>query len=129
VAVLQNHGKNWYKLSTQCSFSGNGWRFWAGGTKGGWKSSGVACPRLKSYAWNHITMEMEIVNGRTHFIAETTNGTKHYINVYGDPVPQSTSSDALGVHYQMDGNQYQTPYTMWVDKMNLTIYGSSGVLK
>lgn len=126
VAVLQSHGYKWYKLSTQCDFAGKGWRLWAGGTTGGWKSSGVACPRLMSQAWNHVTMELEIVNGKTHFIAETTNGVKHYINIYGAPVPQSYSSNALGMHYQMDGNQYQTPYTMWVDRMNITISSKSG---
>lgn len=122
VAVLQNHGNYWYKLSTQCDFAGKGWRFWAGGTSGGWKSSGVPCPRLLGQTWNHITMEMEIVNGQTHFISETTNGVKHYINVYGNRIYKSTSSNTLSMHYQMDGNQYQTPYTMWVDKMNITAY-------
>jgi hypothetical protein len=127
VAVLQNHGKSWYKLSTQCNFARGTWRFWSG--TGGWNATSAPCPRLKAQSWNHIVMNFDIVNGKSHFISESINGSKHYVNAFAPPVAKSTNSDTLGVHFQMDGNKTEAPFSMWVERMNLSVYSSSGVLQ
>lgn len=127
VAVLQNHGKSWYKLSTQCNFASGTWRFWSGSS--GWNNTSAPCPRLQAQSWNHIVMNFDIVNGKSHFISESINGDMHYVNAYAPPVKKSSSSDMLGVHFQMDGNKYEVPFSMWVERMNLKIYPSAGVLQ
>jgi hypothetical protein len=117
-AVLQRHGHNWYKFSTQCSYA-NGWRTWAGGQQGHWSSTAVPCKRFAANTWTHLRFEYEIVAGQTHFIAVTVGGIKHHLNTYGVPEVKSGLSEIETVHFQMGGNKYQDPWSAWLD--NVTV--------
>lgn len=118
-AVLQRHGQNWYKFSTQCSYS-KGWRTWSGGQQGHWDSTGVPCQRFTAYEWTHLRFEYEIVAGHTHFIAVTVGGTKHTLGTYGVPQVISGLSEAETVHFQMGGNYDQEPWSAWLDNVTVT---------
>ncbi len=121
-AVLQRHGHNWYKFSTQCSYA-NGWRTWSGGSNGHWNSTGVPCKRFPAYNWTHLRFEYEIVNTKTHFIAVTIGGVRHSLNTYGVPETKSDLSEVETVHFQMGGNKDQAPWSAWLDNVTVkTVY-------
>ncbi len=106
-----------YTFGTQCSMRGSKqWDIWDSYNKK-WIHTGVACPAPPTYKWNHLVWEFERVGGKTHFIALTFNGTKHYIDKYFSP--HSTSVKELDVAFQMDGNYNQTSYKVWLDKVTL----------
>ena len=119
-AILQRHGNQWYKFSTQCSYGRGGeWRTWSGGTKGHWNGTGKPCARFAAGTFTHLTFEYEIVGGRTHFIAVTQGGVKHYLDTYGVPEIKSGSSETETTHFQMGGNKTQTPYAVWLDNISV----------
>ena len=106
-----------YTFGTQCSMRGSKqWDIWDSYNKK-WIHTGVACPAPPTYKWNHLVWEFERVGGKTHFIAVTLNGTRHYIDKYYSP--HSTSIKELDVAFQMDGNSSGTSYKVWIDKVTL----------
>ncbi|MEO8726322.1 MAG: hypothetical protein ABI383_09365 [Acidobacteriaceae bacterium] len=119
-AVLQSHGKKWYKFSTQAQFSGGVWRAWSGGTTHHWVASTASCPRFPAMTWNHLVFEYEIVNDQTHFISVSVNGNKQYMNLYETPESLAHASENITTHFQIDGNRAEAPYKVWIDKLNVT---------
>ena len=85
-----------------------------------WMQTGIACSAPTAYAWNHLTLEFQRVNGEDKFIAVTLNGKKSYINkTY---YPASSSASELNVAIQLDGDGSNTPYSEWADKVSLTAW-------
>ena len=106
-----------YTFGTQCSVRGSKqWDVWDSYHKK-WISTGIACPPPPTYKWNHLVWEFQRVNGQTKFISVTLNGVKHYVN--RSYAPHSTSVKELDVAFQMDGNNVQKPYKVWLDKVTL----------
>jgi hypothetical protein len=82
-----------------------------------WRATSIACRVPKAYTWNHLTLEFRRADGKTKFVTVTINGTKHYFNrAYS---PHASSAREINVAFQMDGNKYQTDYSVWVDKITL----------
>ncbi len=120
-AVLQTTPGQWYKFSTQCSFSTGTWRVWDG-TAHHWVASSAPCNRLPAMTWNHLTFEYERVGGKTHFIAVTVNGQRSMLNMFMHPQPVHYSGHTLTTHFQMDGNRTQSPYYVWLDRLSVTYW-------
>ena len=75
---------------------------------------------VKAYTWNHLTLEVQRINGQAKFIAITLNGNKHYVNRAFNP--QGSSVSEINVAFQMDGNSSMTDYSTWLDKVKLTYW-------
>ena len=117
-----NQSLNGYKyiFGTQCAIRGSHtWEIWDN-VNVKWSSTGVACPAPPTYRWNHLTWELERVNGQLHFISLTLNGVKSYINRYY--APRASSAKELNVAFQIDGNYAATSYKVWLDKVTLTAW-------
>jgi len=117
-----NQSLNGYKyiFGTQCAIRGSHtWEVWDN-VNVKWSSTGVACPAPPTYQWNHLTWELERVNGQLHFISLTLNGVKSYINRYY--APRASSAKELNVAFQIDGNYAATSYKVWLDKVTLTAW-------
>jgi hypothetical protein len=110
-----------YIFGSQCSYRSAGtWDVWDN-VNSHWVSTGIKCPALQAWAWNHVTLEFERTSdNKLHYISLTLNGTKHYLNWYY--ASTATSWSGVTVNYQMDGNYAQTDYTTWVDKMQLNVW-------
>ena len=109
-----------YQWSVQCSRISDVWKVWdTAGKK--WVSTGIACSQPSAYTWHHVTLQFQRTSGNmAKFISITVDGTQHYVNL--SFYPTSTSATSIGIHYQLNGNQYQTPYSVWVNEMNLTAW-------
>jgi hypothetical protein len=105
-------------FGSQCSYRSRGtWDIWDN-VRSTWVSTGVACPPLQAFTWNHVVLEFErTTDNRIRYIAMTMNGVKHYLNWYY--ASTATSWSGVTVNYQMDGNYRQQNYSTWVDKMSL----------
>jgi len=104
-----------YILGTECDVRTNGgWRVWDT-ANAHWVATGASCS-VRANAWNHLTWETERVGNQTHFIAVTLNGYRQVINRYFNAKP--VSARELNVAFQMDGDEHEDNYQVWLDKVN-----------
>jgi hypothetical protein len=108
-----------YKFSTQCAFNSGVWRIYSPFSKS-WIATSATCKRLSAYQWHHITLEYKRANGKANFISVTVDGVKQYLNKSLDTY--YVNDNWIYVHFQADGNRYQTDYSTWIDKMKLTVW-------
>jgi hypothetical protein len=117
--INQSTNGHKYIFGHECDFKGSRtWRVWSPSTS--WTSTGIGCSGVKAYTWNHLTLEVQRVNGQSKFIAITLNGNKHYVNRAFNP--QGSSVSEINVAFQMDLNSSATDYSVWLDKVKLTYW-------
>lgn len=113
-------GTKWYKFSVQCSYSKGIFSVWD--TAGAhWSATSIPCQRPALNAWDHLTVNTEISNGKAVFLSLTFNGVTYPINQSFNPTVKS-SSYSYGVHFQMDGNQAGAAYETYVDQLTYTAW-------
>jgi len=113
---FNNLGFTW---GHECRIAGgNEWDIWDNANFR-WTPTGIACNPIEN-GWNHLT----IVGSRTSnnqllYQSITLNGVTHVLN---RTLPPYSAPGWFGitVNYQMDGNYKQSPYTVWIDKLNFT---------
>lgn len=107
-------------FGTQCNIKGaHQWDVW--NTAGHrWVHSGVSCSQPPAYRWNHLVLEFKRSGDHAYFVSVTLNGNKHYFNrnynTYG------VHASELNTAVQLDGDNRQRDYSMWVDKMQVTAW-------
>jgi hypothetical protein len=119
--LSQSANGNRYNFYTQCLLAGsNVWRVWDPPANG-WTASSVPCPTPAANTWNHLIWEFERdSSGNVIFIAVTLNGNRAVVNM---SMPHSSdSSTGLDVAFQPDANITATPYSVWLDKINVTFW-------
>jgi hypothetical protein len=105
-----------YIFGTECAVRTNaGWKVWDT-ANARWIVTGASCS-VKAGAWNHLTWELERVGGQTHFIAVTLNGYRQVVNRYYNA--RSSGVRELNIAFQMDGDEHQDDYQVWLDKATL----------
>ena len=65
-------------------------------------------------------LEFARSSNQTTFVSVTLNGKKSYINRTFNTFGVNASE--LNTAVQLDGNSNSTPYSMWVDKMQVTAW-------
>jgi hypothetical protein len=95
---------------------GNEWDTWDNGGQF-WVPSGVGCWPV--VGWNHLTLNVQRTSDN-HLLFQSIklNGATNTLNRYDSP----TNTDWYGVtiNYQIDGNKWQSPYSVYLDKLNFT---------
>lgn len=117
----QSTGGNRYSFSTQCDLSNQrAWLIWSP-PKNGWVSTGVPCVQPPPNTWNHLVWEFERNSSdQVVFDAVTLNGDRHQIGI---AMPSTRdSSNGIDVAFQLDANRTATPYSVWLDKINLSYW-------
>jgi hypothetical protein len=107
-----------YIWGHECRIAGgNEWDIWDNpGQK--WHATGIPCHPL-SNAWNHVVIQVQRTSdNHLLFQSITLNGVTSVLNYYESPTP--TTWYGVSVNYQQDGNYAQTPYSIWLDKLNFT---------
>ena len=109
-----------YIWGHECRIAGgNEWDIWDNpGQK--WHPTGIACNPLAN-AWNHLVLQVQRTSdNHILFQSITLNGVTSTLNYYEDPT--TTTWYGVTVNYQQDGNYAQTPYSVWLDKLNFTYW-------
>jgi len=113
---FNNMGFTW---GHECRVAGgNEWDIWDN-VDAKWIPTGIACNPLEN-AWNHLTIVVQRTsNNQLNYQSITFNGTTHTLNWTYAPF-SAVGWYGITANYQMDGNNKQTPYTVYVDKLNFT---------
>jgi hypothetical protein len=107
-----------YIWGHECRIAGgNEWDIWDNpGQK--WHPTGVACNPLAN-SWNHLILQVQRTSdNQILFQSITLNGVTATLNYSETPTP--TTWYGVTINYQQDGNYQQTPYSVWLDKLNFT---------
>jgi hypothetical protein len=119
--VTQSSGGSRYNFGAQCDLAGaHAWRMWDNiGKK--WVASAAICPEPAAKTWNHAVFEFQRqTGGNLIFTAVTVNGQRSVVNLSMQHTPDSNSG--LDIAYQSDSNNVGAPYSVWLDKVNLTYW-------
>lgn len=118
--VNQSLSGHKFIFGTQCDVMGHhDWDVWDSANSR-WVQTGIYCAAPAGYSWNHVQLEFQRTGGMAKFISVTVNGNKSYINK--SFWPKAVNASELNVAFQMDGNGNNTPYSTWLDKVNLSVW-------
>lgn len=119
--ISQSANGNRYNFSTQCELGGaNVWRVWDPVAQA-WTTSGVPCAPPAANSWNHLTWEFERDDGgNVIFSAVTLNGNRQPVNLSMPHVADNQTG--LDASFQPDADLNGTPYSVWLDKVNVTYW-------
>ena len=82
-----------------------------------WQHTGYPC-KVNANSWNHVTLEFyRTPTGMTHFVSATMNGNTVNFNL--EYPPAKVNSFELNPAVQLDGDEKQDNYSIYVDKMSL----------
>lgn len=84
-----------------------------------WIHTGVPCNPVNN-GWNHLTLQVQRTSdNQLQYHSITFNGSTKVLDWY---YPHFSCGNWYGVsvNYQEDGNSSQSPYSVYVDKLNLT---------
>jgi len=97
---------------------GNEWDVWDN-LNAKWVPTGIACNPVNN-SWNHLTLQVQRTSDN-HLLYQsiTFNGVTHTLNQYYSPF-SAPGWWGITVNYQMDGNYQETPYTVYLDKLNFS---------
>jgi hypothetical protein len=85
-----------------------------------WVATGIPC-WPKNNAWNHLILKAQRTSGgHLLFKSITLNGVTHTLNIYRSP--GTTSWKGITINYQQDGNKSQQAYSIYLDRLNFTIW-------
>ncbi|HTM39134.1 MAG TPA: hypothetical protein VL156_20475 [Terriglobales bacterium] len=84
-----------------------------------WVPTGVPCNPV-SGAWNHLIISVQRTsNNQLLYKSITLNGKTATLN--HSEAPGTSSWNGVTINYQLDGNRYGTPYSVYLDKLNFTM--------
>jgi hypothetical protein len=118
IATLKNDGLNWYKMSTQCNYQSGEFRGFNVQTFQ-WVNLGANCVRAQANTWQRVTLQFTTSGGTTNFDGVSFDGVLQPITASLPPEPQTTSSELLGVHIQLDNANTTAGYTLYADDWSL----------
>lgn len=98
--------------------AGNEWDVWDD-ANAKWVPTGIACNPVNN-SWNHLVLQVQRTSDN-HLLYQsiTLNGVTHTLNWYYSPF-SAPGWFGVTVNYQMDGNYQQSPYTVYLDKLNFS---------
>jgi hypothetical protein len=119
--VNQSFGGIRYTWGTECAFKDSQkWDIWdAAGFK--WVHTSLPCKPFPANTWHHIVWQFERVNHQMHYISLTVDGNTMPVDIYKDP-QTNWNFDDINVAFQLDGDIKQSPYNVWLDQVNLTMW-------
>lgn len=113
--------------SFQCDFGNTKvWRIWDGATNS-WVSTGASCVRFSNTnpngpSFNHFVFNFTRPDlSHVHYVDFYVNNTHVVVNqTLGAHNLGSTQAHEFNASMQLDGNFSGVPYSVWVDKWNIT---------
>jgi major membrane immunogen (membrane-anchored lipoprotein) len=94
---------------------GNGWDIWDN-VNAHWVQTGVPC-YPNNNAWNHLTIQVQRTsNNQLLYQSITLNGVTNVLNSTYSP-GSAPGWYGITVNYQLDGNNVQSPYSVYLDKL------------
>jgi len=98
---------------------GNEWDIWDN-QNAHWKPTGIPC-HPNSNAWNHVTIKVQRTSD-DHLVYQSIplNGQTSNLNWTFGPGSAPGDWHGITINYQMDGNNNQTPYKVYLDNLTFS---------
>jgi hypothetical protein len=110
----------WENVASSGSSTGRQWRWWdphpAPGVWRPFQPALDAC--LDANRWYDLELRGHLARGGVRYDSLTVDGTLHPMGYTADPAGQP--GDKLAVAVQLDGNHSTSPYTLVVDRLDLS---------
>ena len=119
VALLKRDGTEWFKGSTQCNYRSGALRGYNPQSHA-WSNLGANCVKAQANTWQHVTLQYSIVGGTTNFEAANFDNVLQTMSASLPTVHESSTSETMGVHFQLDNANTTSGYTVSVD--HWTVY-------
>lgn len=120
--VNQTFNNTRWVFGTECNFKADGkWDVWNGAPGTGWQPTSVPCTAFPANTWVHLIWNFERVGSQVHYVSVQVNDQTYPLNLLYSSQPAWSIED-IDVAFQMDGDYAQRPYTVWLDKVNLTAF-------
>ena len=118
--INQFLGARGYIWGHECRIAGgHQWDIYSNVAKK-WVATGVPC-QPKNNAWNHLVIQVQRTSGgNLLFKSITLNGTTHTLNI--TKAPGTTSWSGITINYQQDGDSAMHDYSVYLDKVNFTMW-------
>jgi hypothetical protein len=117
--VNQTFNGTRFTWGTECNFRGTGkWDVWDGKSEK-WVPSQINCAPFSANTWHHLVWQFERVNGQVHYIAVTVDGQTSNADIYMGP-QANVNGDEIDVAFQLDGDDKQDQYDVWLDQVTLS---------
>lgn len=98
---------------------GHEWDIWDNVTEH-WIKTGIPCKPV-SGKWNHLVLRVQRTSDdKQLFESIELNGQVNPVNHTGDP--RSTNWYGVTANYQIDGNNVQKPYAVFIDRLNFSYW-------
>lgn len=116
--VNQFFGGMGFTWGHECRVGGHEWDIWDNvGAK--WVATGIPC-NPNNNSWNHLVIQVQRTwDNKLNYQSITLNGETHVLNRIYAPF-SAPGWYGITLNYQMDGDSKQSPYTVYVDKLNFT---------
>jgi hypothetical protein len=99
--------------------AGNEWDVWDN-VSAKWVATGIACNPIDN-SWNHLTIVVERTSSnQLTYQSITLNGVTKTLNWTYGPGTAPSSWWGITINYQMDGNNKQSPYSVYLDQLTFT---------
>jgi len=120
--ISQYFGGMSFIFGNQCRIAGgHEWDIWDN-VNNKWVGTGVACNPVNN-AWNHVVVQVQRTwDNQLFYQSITLNGVTSPINKYYGKNSAPSGWHGITLNFQMDGNYKQSPYTVYLDKLNFTYW-------
>jgi hypothetical protein len=120
--ISEYFGGKSFIFGQQCRIAyGHEWDIWDN-VNNKWVGSGVPCNPVNS-AWNHVVIQVQRTwDNKLFYDSITLNGVTRSVNRYYGANYAPSGWHGITLNFQMDGNYKQAPYTVYLDKLNLTYW-------
>ena len=120
--INQTFGGNRWVWGSECNFKGSGkWDIWNDAPNTGWQPTSIPCTTFPANTWIHLVWQVERVGSQVHYISLTVGDQTYNVDTYY-PNQQNWTLEEIDTAFQMDLDEPGTPYNVWLDQVNLTMY-------
>src|SRR6266404_285510 len=115
-----------YIYSLQCDFKNTKkWRLWDGAANGGtgaWEATNYSCVPFQANSFNHFVFHFIRGNQQITYVDMWINGVQYSFNnvTYGIEYSTPNRNSQFLASVQLDGDYSEGPYSLWIDKWNIT---------
>lgn len=99
---------------------GHVWAVWDN-VNAKWNSTSIPCNPVNN-SWNHLVLQVQRTGDNwLWYKSITLNGATYQLNWYY-PHNSTPGWNGLVINFQLDGNYQQAPYSVYLDKLNLSYF-------
>jgi hypothetical protein len=119
--VNQSFGGQRFIWGSECNYKDNNrWDIWDP-EHSKWIATTIPCQVPAASVWHHLVWNFERDGSRVHYISLILDNQTTPVDIWYNSQPNWQMED-IDIAFQMDGDFAQHPYSVWLDRVNLTAW-------